>query len=370
MSVKKQADVFGEIIVGLFMVAVFSLLVYFTIVISGVDVFFGGTNRKIKIAFDNVGGLKERDSVVYRGMKVGTVDSIQLTPSNIIVTTAVSGDVVLRSGYKASVEMLSLLGGNYLLIDEGSGEKIDDRAMVLKGESPVDLMRDLGEIARNLSSLSSDGGVKAIVENLKNTSESASRIAARLERGEGTLGKLLSTNDTLYTSVASAAADAATIARRLERGEGVLGKLIAPDDHLYDDLKRAVSSFSAVASRIERGEGTLGRLTSADDTLYASLEAGIANIRDVTDKLKNGNGTLGRLIVDEELAKNTSDLIRNLKTVSERLERGEGSLGKLLSDKSLHDEVTALVKDLREIVDNYRDTTPISTFGSLIMGGL
>jgi hypothetical protein len=32
--------------------------------------------------------------------------------------------------------------------------------------------------------------------------------------------------------------------------------------------------------------------------------------------------------------------------------------------------VTALVKDIRQVVDNYRDTTPISSFGSLIGGAL
>ena len=38
--------------------------------------------------------------------------------------------------------------------------------------------------------------------------------------------------------------------------------------------------------------------------------------------------------------------------------------------EEMYDEVNGLIKDVRQIVDNYRDTTPISTFGSLIMGGL
>ena len=52
------------------------------------------------------------------------------------------------------------------------------------------------------------------------------------------------------------------------------------------------------------------------------------------------------------------------------MEKGEGTLGKLSADSKLYDEVTALLKDVRQIVDNYRDTTPISTFGSLIGGAL
>ena len=41
MSRRKRSDAFSEAIVGLFMIAVLALLVYFTIVISGVDVLKG-----------------------------------------------------------------------------------------------------------------------------------------------------------------------------------------------------------------------------------------------------------------------------------------------------------------------------------------
>ena len=36
----------------------------------------------------------------------------------------------------------------------------------------------------------------------------------------------------------------------------------------------------------------------------------------------------------------------------------------------MYDEVNAVIKDVRQIVDNYRDTTPITTFGSLATGAL
>ena len=68
----------------------------------------------------------------------------------------------------------------------------------------------------------------------------------------------------------------------------------------------------------------------------------------------------------ERLSAASSDLA----SVASRLEKGEGTLGKLSADSKLYDEVTALVKDIRQVVDNYRDTTPISSFGSLIGGAL
>ena len=97
----------------------------------------------------------------------------------------------------------------------------------------------------------------------------------------------------------------------------------------------------------------------------------------MTDKLKDGKGLLGKLTQDEKLAADASTMIEklaaastDLATVASRLEKGEGTLGKLSADSKLYDEVTALLKDVRQIIDNYRDTTPISTFGSLIGGAL
>ena len=70
---KKRNDIFAETIVGIFMAAVLALLVYFTIVISGVDILVGRTKVPMRVEFSDVGGLKDRDSVMYRGMKVGAV---------------------------------------------------------------------------------------------------------------------------------------------------------------------------------------------------------------------------------------------------------------------------------------------------------
>ena len=67
---REQNDVFSEVVVGIFMVAVIALLGYFTIVISGVDLIRGRERVRATVEFRDVGGLKERDNVIYRGMKV------------------------------------------------------------------------------------------------------------------------------------------------------------------------------------------------------------------------------------------------------------------------------------------------------------
>ena len=93
---RRNKDVFSEIIVGIFMLAVLALLAYFTIVISGVDLLMGRAKTTATFVFRDVGGLKERDSVMYRGMKVGAVERIELGASNITVRVKVDSDVTMR----------------------------------------------------------------------------------------------------------------------------------------------------------------------------------------------------------------------------------------------------------------------------------
>ncbi len=388
---KKNSDVFSEVVVGVFMVAVLALLVYFTVVISGVDVLFGREKALARIAFTDVGGLKERDNVVYRGMKVGIVEKIELAPTNVMVTALVDRDVVLRATCRASVSALSLLGGNYLLLEEGDGAAMPLATTVFRGDPPIDWMRDLGRIAGSLNEVLNDGSFKSIVSNFEATAENVNKIVARVARGEGTAGRLLSRDDAVYRDLREAVAGAkravgdaektfdgarktfdhaAAVAERLDRGEGTLGRLLSKDDAVYADLKQTLANAAAISARIERGEGTLGRLTAKDDALWGDLTNAVADVRAATAKLKGGEGLLGRAFNDAALADDAAKLVANLRAVSERLEKGEGTLGRLVAEREMYDEVNAVIKDVRQIIDNYRDTTPITTFGALATGAL
>ena len=375
---KKSADFFSEFIVGIFMLSVLALLVYFTIVISGVDIFRGREKVSATIVFADVGGLKERDNVMYRGMKVGTVERIDLDSEGARVTVNIDDDVVMRETGKVSVASLSLLGGNYLLMEEGTGEVKPLTETVFSGERPVDWMRDLGAIANNLSELTSRGELKSIITNIDATVISVRKVVERVEQGQGTLGKLLGPDETVYDDIKSTMSGLSAVAGRLEREEGTIGKLLGSDETVYEDIKRTMANAStlterlaSVSDRLERGEGLLGKMLSSEDGgLYADVRSAVADIKSFTAKLDSGEGLIGRLVSDKALADDASRLMADLASVASRLEKGEGTLGRLVSDASLYEEVSGLVKDIRQIVDNYRDTAPITTFGSLMMGGL
>ena len=94
---KRKNETFTQLVVGFFMVTLMALLAYFTIVVSGVDLLTGRSRVQVKAVFSQVGGLKEHDNVMYRGTKVGSVDRVEVTPSNLVVTAVVDGGVILRT---------------------------------------------------------------------------------------------------------------------------------------------------------------------------------------------------------------------------------------------------------------------------------
>ena len=336
---RKRSDAFSEAIVGLFMIAVLGLLVYFTIVISGVDVLKGRQKVIAKVAFESVGGLKDHDSVMYRGTKVGGVEGIEVTPSNLVVSIEIDQSVVLRESYSISVCSLSMLGGQFLMIEEGEGEQVAIDDGILRGDTPTDWMRDVARIAKNLKDLTESVSVNNIITNVEETTASVRTIMERIERGEGTVGKLLSANESTYNDITNAVSDAKTmlanaaeISERIKSGEGTVGKLLSSDASLYQDLKDSVAAFKNACNQVKMPE---------------NMEKDVAEIMEGGKKL-----------------------VENLGEVSERLKNGEGTLGKLAAESQMYDELQGLIKDVRQVLDNYRDTTPISTFGSLIMGGL
>ena len=318
-----------EIIVGTFVLMVFLGLGYFTIILSRETWFEKRYNWDV--AFENVMSLRDGDSVVVRGMPVGKVKSLVLTNDHVQVTLSLQQNIRPHKDCKIQVISSSILGGMYLAIDEGKSPEIIPEGTLLHGETPRNLMQDAAETIGEIKKALTEGG---IIENFKKSLKEISDIAERVNQGKGTLGKLLSADETVYNDLSATVASLKTISTRLERGEGTLGKLLSSDDQLYKDISSTMTSLKEVTGRLERGEGTLGKLFSKDDQLYGDLSA-----------------TAG-----------------SLKTITAKIERGEGSLGKMVQDDALYSEMTKAIGEARAAIDDFRENTPVVTFTSVLFG--
>jgi len=307
---KYRREVTIEIMVGLFMFIVLIALGIFTIVLSQENLF--RKTYPYEFVFSEIGGLREGDNVFLRGMNIGRVSQTDLQDSHVRVYVALDVPLHLRHGYKIDVVDASMLGGKNLKIYEGPDDAPElGENLTALGAKPVEMIE---EMSRAL------GGLKVTIN--------------AVNAGEGTLGKLLK-DEAIYDNLASISESFRKIMSRLESGEGTLGKMLVSDDgQLYDDGKVLMANLRTISQNLADGNGTLGQLMSGEDTAFHDLEATLAAIR----------------------------------RISESIDEGEGTVGKLVRDAKLYDETALLVEDVRAAVDDLREASPITSFGSVLFG--
>lgn len=274
-----------EIVVGVFMVVILLGLSSFTFVLSGKK--WGQEKHEMTVLFSDVMGLKVRDSVIVRGMPLGAVTNLELDAElgKVRVSVALTKKLKMRKGYKIIVISTSILGGRVLDIFEGPEDSPELIGMdEYDGSDPHDLMADAAELVHAVKQgLAGEGGV---IESLKETTANIKKITDRLNAGEGTIGKLLAADDTLYDDLTMTVATLRKVSEGIEKGEGTVGKLLSKDDQLYDDLSAAVASLKVIAARLEKGEGMIGKLMSEDNTLYIELEKTVKEARAAIDDIR------------------------------------------------------------------------------------
>ena len=307
---KYRREVSIEILVGLFMFIVLITLGVFTIVLSS-EKFFEESYR-YEFVFSEISGLREGDNVYVRGMNVGRIKQTDLQEGHVRVYVTLDVPLHLRHGYKIDVVDSSMLGGKKLKIYEGPDDAQElGEDMTILGTKPVDMIEELA--------LAIDG-FQMMIDSVN--------------AGEGTLGKLLK-DETIHDNMAKISEDLMLVISRLESGEGSLGQLLAADDgQLYADGKTFMANLRIISDNLAGGQGIMGQLMSGDEMAFEDLEAAIAAIRSISESISEGEGTLGRLVRDAQL----------------------------------YDETTLLVEDVRAAVDDLREASPITSFGSVLFG--
>jgi phospholipid/cholesterol/gamma-HCH transport system substrate-binding protein len=284
--------------------------------------------------FDDVMGLREGDNVMVRGFEVGKVNRQWLEPDGVHIRLSTDRPLNIQRDYSVEIVSASMLGGRFLRVYEGTAEAgplAPDTK--LRGTTPVDLIDQATATFDAIREALVEGG---ILNNLKASMEEFRSIVTTLNRdltkGEGTVGKLLR-DDEAYTKFIAVVDNFKEISDGMKQGEGTVGRLLK-DDQLSRDMEATVANFREISDRISRGEGTLGKLLSEDDTLYLDLREAIAALKDLATNIQSGRGTLGKLATDDEL----------------------------------YEEAKLLFQEIRAMVDDLRETAPITTFSSIFFG--
>jgi len=395
-----------ELIVGLVFVAAMVLLGVFTVIVSNFNPF--AKKEYLVIRFDNIAGLKRGDEVQVAGAEYGKVTRIKLREGHIYVTVELSHTIKLHEGYKVRVKSASPLGGRMVGIELGDPEKPElPPATTLVGSSVgADIVESINDL---VSDVKYGNGTIAqfirepeIYNNVRDASRSLKAIAQNLEQGQGLVGRLLSPeSEPIYADAADAARTFRELAAGLSEGKGTLGRLLKEED-VYQTLKDSADNVKAITTDLRDGKGSIGMLLK-DDSAYKNANEAFTSIKEITAELKKGESTAGRLIYDKQMGDDLRDAVAKIKSIAtdvsdgkgslgklvadtalydsarklfddlaqaaDKLTKGEGTLGKLVNDKALYEQAERLASELRQAVEDAREQAPVTSFGSILMGG-
>ena len=218
----------------------------------------------IKVNFNQIGGLKKGDTVTLAGMKVGRVEDFNIKNNKIQVSLWIRKETVLRQNSIFSINDVSLMGGKYVGITMGTSD-----SLILRPESIVD-----GKNSYQLDQLFTKAG---------EISDSIEKLVSKIEKGEGTAGKLL-TDEELYKNTSEFMQSAKETSDKAQ-------KIIDEFQGIGTEVKETVVTIKKIVKKIGKGEGTVGKLIY-DEELYNETKKTIKSAKTVSDDAKDVLGKM------------------------------------------------------------------------------
>ena len=344
MPSRKQVT-WAELRVGVTVLVSSAVLAVAIFLVTGTTGLFGGTIR-VKTYFDNAEGLRQGAPVSLQGVDIGNVTEIRivegrpLRPVEVTMKLSTKYHERLRKDSVATLNTRGALGETYidLFSAAAKGPKAADGDVLPSEERP-----GLQDVVR---------ASQTTLENMNVLLKRLDRIVAAVERGEGSVGKMIY-DPTLFNKANETLTEIRSLVQGVSRGQGTVGKLLK-DDELYRKANASVDKLNKIIDRIDKGEGTAGKLIN-DPALYQHAEKTMAHAERLMEEVNAGKGVMGKVMRDEEFAKKVDNTVTRLSQIADRLEAGEGTAGRLLRDPSLYTNADQMLVETRNLIKAVRE---------------
>ncbi len=224
----------------------------------------GGSHWSLTARFNDAAGLAERSPVTYRGILVGSVRSIEVTPEAVVAELEINqADLRLPLPVTATVGSASLLGGSarVALVSSGTPLPPDAPLPQTPGCQPTLQLCNGGiVVGQEVPSLST---VTATMQELLaqvQHEQVIPNVAASLEQIEVTTEEF----EALTMQLQDELAKAAPVIRNLETATAHLNNIVASLDNpqTLSELKQTAANAAKLTATIDAVGGDVAQLTS------------------------------------------------------------------------------------------------------------
>lgn len=281
---------------------------------------------RIEARFDDVLQLRRGDEVRMSGVRVGSVQDIFLDGGEAVALLGIENKYRIPEDSVAKIALAGLLGTNFVAIQLGDLEGPTLTAgSRIRTEASYDFNRIMGEIG-NVAE-----GIGGALDDF-----------GGLFSGEGgPLEELMGLVRANREGITRTVANLEAITGQIAEGEGTLGKLLFSDEG-YNQLLGAVKTIESAA---------------------ANANEFLTEVRSVVGHVSSGEGLLGRLLYDDKAANDLEQTLASIREFTATLNNPNSTIGRLLNDDSLYLEARNTVRKANRTLDSIGDSAPFSALG-------
>ena len=328
---------------GLILLAA-GLIVTASIVVTGWNPELDATYR-INALFRNSGGLQTGSAVRVAGIKVGTVDAIELEGSEARVILKLYAKYPIYRDSAATIKSVGILGDKFVEVLQGNSmsgtmQDGDEIELVIPGSDIDSMIDSLGSILRDVKSVTgaldrSLGGVQGeqrltrILDNIEGLTQNTEELTGTVnERIESIMRQIETFSSDLAEISGENKGEVKIILANLKQFSSQLETITTEN---RSDLRQVVDNLNSFTESLAKdGPEITGNLRGILEENRSSLKSSVDNL-------------------DRSLAK-LDRTMDNVESISGKIERGEGTIGKLVNDEQTVDELNEAIGSINGLL--------------------
>ena len=262
------------------------IFIFIGIVILVVTIFLLGEKSElfrstfdVKAYFRDIQGLRSGAIVRLSGIDVGSVRKIQIvndTTGRVEVTMKLISNIqrFIKTDTKASIETEGLVGNKVvvLMVGSSSAEEVSNGGTI-KASEPLGFSAILVE-------------TQGIMQYTKEMTKNLAEIVGRVNRGEGSIGKLLK-DEQLYNDAKQLTVSADQSLKNItEKVAGVTDLFAELGDgvkQVLGNVDSAVVRIDNILAGIQKGKGLAGQILVGGSTLDTTFTSTLINIQKTSE---------------------------------------------------------------------------------------
>jgi len=332
-----------EVRVGLFTLFAFMLFMYGQAWLKQFSIMH--PPQRITVQFHDVAGLANNAPVNINGVRVGTVEKIELEQGGkgrVLARLKIkTEEATVPQGSTFTIQTLGLVGAKYIEItlpEEKPGEEprppIDPETVVV-GDDPVRVELVINKIATNLNSMIGrlgseesqhglEDALKYSGETIKNINEAATKLNKNMDKIGAVATSVKSTSDRF-------------------------GNVAGSANSFFVQGKGTLVRYSDLSSDLRKTSGKVNTMLD-DPNMRGDIKETINSAKQTAETIRETMRELNGTLKDKDLRAEITGILQKVNKSTEDISKSMKEFGAISKDGVLRDDIKQIVLNAKEAV--------------------